>query len=214
MSMTHVKTNASMSGTAVIAAALALSCLMIGGCSPSNEETEAARSADYTEGYNAGLSQGKEDGFAEGRDAGHSEGLEKAATEAESTEAGSVADRTIDTPYYTITLPEAWEGTYEYDYEAEFGNALTAWGESCERVTVTNKADGKTMFTVCCGTDEYAGGGNGLIEKEIGRTSSDPGYRVLLGRMIYSNTESEGGAPGSAYGPDRTDEYLKYITIK
>lgn len=214
MSMAHAKTNVSMPGAVAIAVVFALSCLMMAGCSPSNEKTEAARSSGYTEGYIDGLSQGKEDGFAEGHDVGYSEGLEKAAAEAESSEAGSDVDRTIETPYYTIALPEAWEGTYEYDYEAGFGNALTAWGESCERVNVTNKVDGKTMFTVCCGTDEYAGGGNGLIEKEIGRTSSDPGYRVFLGRMIYSSTESEGGASGSAYGPDRTDEYLKYITIK
>lgn len=178
----------------IFVASIALTCLTALGCSPGldKEQLEAAR----IEGFN--------------------EGRETAALEAAEAVQNISSIEIIDTPYYTITLPESWTDTYTYTYDEGFGNPRTVAIDRCNVVTVRNKADDKVMFTVACATAKYPGIGNGLLEEEVGRTSSDPEYRLLIGRLISSNTaeEVQGYGHASAFGPNRIDEYRKYITIK
>lgn len=177
--------------------------LVLTGCStPANEEEiDAAHAEGYASGYDMGFAQGRE---------------EAAAEEVAAAPENTPFETAIDTPYYTVTLPESWAGTYDCSYEEDFGNQHTAAGGRGAVTTITNKADGKTMFIVACAIDDYPGIGNGLIEEDIGRTTIEPGYRVLLGRMLSSNVgdEAQGYGDGYAFGPDRTAEYVNYITIK
>lgn len=182
----------------------------LAGCSSNNvsEETlEQVKQDAYSEGYSKGYDQGI---------LNESDKSKTAIEEAAKTESENGTELEIDTPYYTITFPESWRDTYTYEYQDGFIDSPTAHKLRGYMVTVKNKADEKILFTICCAEDSYPGVGNGQYEIEIGRTSIDPQYRIMLGRMLLANVgEMElGYGNGSAFGADRNDEYINYITIK
>lgn len=205
-----------------VAAVMALglgACGMVAGCSGTSEaDVQAAREQGYREGFDAGRDEGYQAGFDEGTASGMQKAQDEAAA-ADATEAApeqpAVAE-VIDTPYYRIAIPAAWEGTYYYEYTEGFGNQKTVAGDRGELVEVRNKADDKLLFSVACGRNGYDGIGNGLIEEEIGRSTIEPGYAILIGRSISNNygDEIKGYGFSSAFGPNRNAEYVKYITIK
>ena len=43
--------------------------------------------------------------------------LEQPAVEQPTEEDRSLVERTIDTPYYTVVVPESWRGVLAYDYD-------------------------------------------------------------------------------------------------
>ncbi|MDJ1650366.1 MULTISPECIES: Yae1 family protein [Gordonibacter] len=179
-------------------------CWTLAGCSGvsgvSEADVQAAREQGYREGFDAGRDEGYQAGFDEGTVSGMQKAQDEAAAAA-APEQPAVAE-VIDTPYYSIAIPAAWEGTYYYEYTEGFGNQTTVAGDRGELVEVRNKADDKLLFSVACGRNGYDGIGNGLIEEEIGRSTVEPGYAILIGRSISNNYGDEikgyGSVPRSA----------------
>lgn len=202
--------------TVAVVMALGLgACWALAGCSGVSEaDVQAAREQGYREGFDAGRDEGYQAGFDEGTASGMQKAQDEAAAAA-TPEQPAIAE-VIDTPYYSIAIPAAWEGTYYYEYKEGFGDERFAAGGRGILTEVRNKADDKLMFSVACGKEGYHGIGNGLIEEEIGRSTVEPGYGIFIGRSISSNygDEIKGYGFSSAFGPNRNAEYVKYITIK
>lgn len=189
-------------GPIIICVGLAC-CLSFSSCSDvSQDDLHEVTEQGYYQGFAKGEEEGYERGFSDGKE----QALATINNESE----------IIETPYYSIEFPSSWEGTYEYTYQEGFLDIPTMAGYAGYIVTVTNKADEKTLFTVSCGKEEYTGVGNGWFEVEIGRTTIDPQYKIFLGRTIVSNVGDEklGYGDGHAFGPNRTNEYINYIFIK
>lgn len=126
----------------------------------------------------------------------------QAKSEEEEAAAKRKAELTIDTPYYTVTLPDDWYGTFEVKKDEALSDPYdSGYVLGCE---VSIMQNGLTTFFVICYSDNWGTQGT-LFSTDLGTPSNLPGYHVVVSHAFD---------PDDSNSVDRTAEYAQYVTLK
>ncbi|MDR0514260.1 MAG: hypothetical protein LBG81_03750 [Coriobacteriaceae bacterium] len=189
--------------------------VLLVGCAAgvTEEQLEQAKK----EAHDVGYQQGADDAEKKAQDnleAIKREMKQKAQEDLEAAKADAVmkAALTIDTPYYTIQLPDEWYGNFTvvpYDSDPAYNpdptqGHLDGYGSGC-RTVIKKKGSAEDYLTVAVLTDNWHPQGS-VYGMALGSPSSLPGYLVYVSTPVFdgnSNTLT-----------DMTADCAKYVSLK
>ncbi|MEG0324700.1 MAG: hypothetical protein RR547_03705 [Raoultibacter sp.] len=157
---------------------------------------------------------------AEAKRVADAEQAAQAAKEAEAQKAKDAeavaqqqSERTIDTPYYTIVLPESWLGDFEYQYDDSYdktdGTGDNGVVLGLGYVTSVKRLSTNEHFQVVCYSDSYGPQGR-FYSKNLGALSMLPGHHVA----VVTSIDPIAGEVSAQDREALLGEYASYVTVK
>lgn len=111
---------------------------------------------------------------------------------------------TLDTPYYTITLPESWAGTTSFTYIHSYSTPNPGLGIGYSAGVVSNDTR-MSVFGVSCFTDAWGPQG-AFSATTVGPLPQLEGNHLTVSSPLFDLEQNR--------LPDMTPEYATYVTIK
>ncbi|MBC5585685.1 hypothetical protein H8S61_15975 [Eggerthella sp. NSJ-70] len=145
--------------------------------------------------------------------------VEQPAVEQPTEEDRSLVERTIDTPYYTVVVPESWRGVLAYDYDDAYTIDEQSKGTDTElgvgytttvRNTETDEVFGVTMYT-----DAWGPQGHFMCEK-AGSSTVMPGNYVAVVKGLTQPFDGWGSIPQDDKDAMTAQmaEYASWVAVK
>lgn len=111
---------------------------------------------------------------------------------------------TLDTPYYTITLPESWADTTSFTYTHSYSMPDPGLGIGYSANVLSNDT-GMSVFGVTCFTDAWGPQG-AFNATTVGSLPQLEGNHVTVSSPLFDLEQNR--------LPDMTPEYATYVAIK
>ena len=145
--------------------------------------------------------------------------VEQPTVEQPTEEDRSLVERTIDTPYYTVVVPESWRGVLAYDYDDAYTIDEQSKGTDTElgvgytttvRNTETDEVFGVTMYT-----DAWGPQGQFMCEK-AGSSTVMPGNYVAVVKGLTQPFDGWGSIPQDEKDAMTAQmaEYASWVAVK
>lgn len=145
--------------------------------------------------------------------------VEQPTVEQPTEEDRSLVERTIDTPYYTVVVPESWRGVLAYEYDDTYTIDEQSKGTDTElgvgytttvRNTETDEVFGVTMYT-----DAWGPQGQFMCEK-AGSSTVMPGNYVAVVKGLTQPFDGWGSIPQDEKDAmtAQMEEYASWVAVK
>ncbi|RDB62190.1 hypothetical protein [Eggerthella sinensis] len=142
-----------------------------------------------------------------------------APVEQPTEEASSLAERTIDTPYYTVVVPESWRGVLAYEYGDTYTIDEQSKGTDAELgigyTTTIRNTETDESFSVTMYTDAWGPQGQFMSEK-AGSSTVMPGNYVAVVKQLPEPFNGWGSIPQDEQDAmlAQMEEYASWVTVK
>lgn len=143
----------------------------------------------------------------------------EAPVEQPAEETSSLAERTIDTPYYTVAAPESWRGVLAYEYGDTYTIDEQSKGTDAELgigyTTTIRNTETDESFSVTMYTDAWGPQGPFVSEK-AGSSTVMPGNYVAVVKGLPQPFNGWGSIPQDEQDAmlAQMKEYASWVTVK